>query len=158
MTPSVHVQGSGQVISSRQTETRLELATTKNVFPCRTLCLFSILTLHFQVSQWKVDSSTFWTTLDFATLKSTEKYKTYERPLRKKWNSTLTQCRYRSQQCARNHEHSTQIQCFLFLPWKLKHGFMQKKIRLSPPPFTRPHPPALKGPRKVHSQAGVFAR
>ena len=45
----------------------------------------------------------------------------------KKWNSTLTQCRYRSQQCARNHEHSTQIQCFLFLPWKLKHGFMQKK-------------------------------
>ena len=59
MTPSVHVQGSGQVISSRQTETRLELATTKNVFPCRTLCLFSILTLHFQVSQWKVDSSTF---------------------------------------------------------------------------------------------------
>ena len=44
----------------------------------------------------------------------------------KKWNSTLTQCRYRSQQCARNHEHSTQIQCFLFLPWDLKNGFMQK--------------------------------
>ena len=83
MTPSVHVQGSGQVVSSRQTETKLKLTTTKNVFPCRTICLFSILTLHFQVSQWKVDSSTFLTTLDFATLKSTEKEKTNDRTLQK---------------------------------------------------------------------------
>ena len=79
----MHVQGSGQVISSRQTETKLELTTTKNVFPCRTICLFSILTLHFQVSQWKVDSSTFLTTLDFAALKSTEKEKTNGRTLQK---------------------------------------------------------------------------
>ena len=114
MTPSVHVQGCGQVISSRQTETKLGLATTKNVFPCRTLCLFSILTLHFQVSQWKVDSSTFLTTLDFATLKSTEKEKTNDRTLQKTeiapWRSTGIGAS--SARGATNIQHRSNASCF----------------------------------------------